>query len=445
MLEKLTVASQKLGPGLRQVLANLAWLFTDQILQMGLGLVVGLWVARYLGPVQFGLLNYAIAFVSVFSSVASMGLGSIIIRDIARNPECKNETLGTAFGLQFTGGCITLVLTVAVISLSKPDDSLTRWLVGIIAAGTIFQAFEGINFWFQSQMQSKYIVLAKNSVCFLVAGVRIGLVLIKAPLLAFACMRLAEVAIVGIASVYFYRLTGNKIQDWQFSWDRCKELLRESWPILLSGLAVYLYSKTDQLMLGAMNKNVELGYYAAAVKISEICDFLPMIISSSVFPKLANLRERNYAEYLNKFQIYCDTMMIFWLGVAIPISLLSPWIVHLLYGEKYANSAAVLAIYVWAQFGSNFGVARNTYFTIEGQLRYSLYLTVIGSILNVGLNWWLIPKYGAFGATAATLITYFYVIILVNFLIKELRPFGRLIWRSLNLYQAAYRIRGLIK
>ncbi|WP_293125593.1 flippase [Microcoleus sp. bin38.metabat.b11b12b14.051] len=445
MLDKLTAASQKLGPGVRQVLVNLAWLFTDQILQMGLGLVVGLWVARYLGPVQFGLLNYALAFVSIFSSVATMGLGSIVIRDIARNPECKNETLGTAFGLQFTGGCITLLLTVGVISLFKPDDSLTRWLVGIIAAGTIFQAFEAINFWFESQVQSKYTVLAKNAVCFLVAGVRIGLVLIKAPLLAFASIRLAEVAMVGMAYVYFYQLTGNKIKDWQFSWARGKELLRESWPIMLSGLAVFLYSKTDQLMLGAMDKNVELGYYAAAVKISEVCDFLPMIISASIFPKLANLRERNYQEYLDKFQIYCDTMMLFWLGVAIPISLLAPWIVNLLYGQKYANSAAVLAIYVWAQFGSNFGVARNTYFTIEGQLRYSLYLTVVGSFLNVGLNWLLIPKYGAFGATAATLITYFYVIILVNFLIKELRPFGKLIWRSLNLYNAISRLIGLVK
>ncbi|MEG3861515.1 flippase [Microcoleus sp. herbarium12] len=445
MLDKLTAASQKLGPGVRQVLVNLAWLFTDQILQMGLGLMVGLWVARYLGPAQFGLLNYALAFVSVFSSVATMGLGSIVIRDIARNPECKNETLGTAFGMQFTGGCITLFLTVTVISLFKPDESLTRWLVGIIAAATIFQAFEAINFWFQSQVQSKYTVLAKNSVSFLVAAVRIGLVTIKAPLLAFACIRLAEVAMVAIAYVYFYQLTGNKIKDLRFSWARGKELLLESWPIMLSGLAVYVYSKTDQLMLGAMDKNTELGYYAAAVKISEVCDFLPMIISASIFPKLANLRERNYEEYLKKFQIYCDTMMLFWLGVAIPISLLAPWIVNLLYGDKYANSAAVLAIYVWAQFGSNFGVARNTYFTIEGQLRYSLYLTVVGSFLNVSLNWLLIPKYGAFGATAATLITYFYVIILVNFLIKELRPFGKFIWRSLNLYNAVSRLIGLVK
>ncbi|MEG4403852.1 flippase [Microcoleus sp. MON2_D5] len=445
MLDKLTAVSQRLAPSLRQVLSNIAWLFTDQILQMGLGLFVGLWVARYLGPTQFGLLNYALAFVSLFSSVATMGLGTLVVRNIARDPECKNETLGTAFGLQFTGGCITLVLSVTVIALLKPNDTLTRWLVGIIAAGTIFNAFEAINFWFQSQIQSKYTVLAKNSVCFLVAAVRIGLVTIKAPLLAFAWIRLAEVALVGMAYVYFYKLTGNKIKDWQFSWERGKELLSESWPIILSGLAIYLYSKTDQIMLGAMNKNAELGYYAAAVKISEICDFLPMILSSSIFPKLANLRKTNYEEYLNKFQIYSDIMIFLWLGVAIPISLLSPWIVHLLYGENYAKSAAVLALYVWAQFGSNFGVARSTYLNIEGQLRYGLYLTVVGSILNVGLNFWLIPKYGAFGATAATLITYFYVIILVNFLIKELRPFSTFIWRSFNLYKAAGRIRGLVK
>jgi len=445
MLNKLADASRKLGPGLRQVIVNLAWLFTDQILQLGLGLVVGVWVARYLGPDQFGLLNYAIAFVSLFSSIATVGLGSLVMRDIARNPDCKNETLGTAFGLQFIGGCVTLFLTVGVISLFKPNDTLTHWLVGIIAAGTIFQSFETINIWFQSQVQSKYTVLAKNSVSFLVAAVRIGLVIMKAPLIAFACIRLAEVAITGIAYVYFYQRTGNKIQEWKFKWPRGKELLRESWPIMLSGLAIYLYSKTDQLMLGSMNRNDELGYYAAAVKISEIADFLPMIIYSSIFPKLVELREKNYQEYLNKFQIYCDSMMVLWLGVAIPISLLAPWIVQTLYGQQYAKAAAVLSIYVWAQFGSNFGVARNAYLTIEGKLQYSLYLTVAGSFLNIGLNFWLIPKYGAFGATAATLITYFCVIILVNFMIVELRPFGKLIWRSLNLYDAAFRLKGLIK
>jgi O-antigen/teichoic acid export membrane protein len=445
MLDKLNAVSQRLGPGLRQVLGNLAWLLTDQILQMALGLLVGVWVARYLGPAQFGLLNYAIAFVSLFSSVATMGLGTLVVRDIARNPDCKEETLGTAFAIQFVGGIITLLLTVTVISvLNPPDEILTRWLVGIIAAGTIFQSFETINFWFQSQVQSKYTVVAKNSVSLLVAALRIGLIQIKAPLIAFAWLRLGEVAFAGVAIALVYQSRGNDLKLWRVSWLRGKELLQESWPLVLSGLAVFIYSKIDQIMLGSLNKT-ELGYYAVAVKVSEICDFLPMIIASSIFPKLANLRDKNYGEYIKKFQIYSDTMLLLWLGVALPISLLAPFIVQILYGEQYAASARVLSVYVWAQFGSNFGIARNAYFALEGQLRYGLYLTVVGSIFNIVLNSLLIPIYGAFGATVATLITYFYVIILVNFLIKELRPFGNLILNSLNLYKAASRLIGLIR
>jgi len=429
---------------MRQVLNNIAWLFSDQVLQMILSLVVGLWVARYLGPDQFGLLNYALVFVSLFSALSSMGLDGIVIRDIARDPECKNETLGTSFGLRFFGGVITLILATVVIFILKPDDTQVQWLVGIIAAGTVFTAFEVINFWFQSQSQTKYIVLARNSVTFLVAATKIGLVIVKAPLVTFAVIRLIEMLLVGIAYVYFYRRTGNKIEQWKFRWKRCKELLLESWPIVFSVLAVYLYSKTDQIMLGAMNQNTELGYYAAAVKISEITDFIPMLIAVAVFPKLTTLREKNYEDYLSKFQIYSDVMMFFWLGVAIPISLLSPMIIQLLYGEKYANSAAILAIYVWAQFGSNFSAARGVYFTLEGQLHYGLYLSVAGTFLNIGLNLLLIPDYGAFGATAATMITYFCVVILINFLVKELHPFAKLIRRSLNLYQAAFRIKGLL-
>jgi O-antigen/teichoic acid export membrane protein len=445
MLDKLNAVSQKLGPGLRQVLRNLAWLLTDQILQMGLGLFVGVWVARYLGPEQFGLLNYAIAFVSLFASVATMGLGTLVVRDIARNPDCKDETLGTAFAIQFIGGLITLLLTVTVISLLNPNESLTRWLVGVIAAGTIFQSFETINFWFQSQVQSKYTVVAKNSVSLLIAGIRIGMIQLQAPLIAFAWVRLGEVALSGVALVLIYQSKGNDFKLWRVSWQRGKQLLQESWPLVLSSLAVFIYSKIDQLMLGSLNLKTELGYYAVAVKISEICDFLPVIIASSIFPKLALLREKDYGEYIKKFQIYSDAMLFLWLGVALPVSLLAPVIVQILYGEQYAASARVLAIYVWAQFGSNFGVARNTYFALEGQLRYGLYLTVVGSIFNIVLNSLLIPRYGAFGATVATLMTYFYVIILVNFLIKELRPFANLIFNSMNVFKAASRLVGLIR
>jgi len=152
MLDKLTALSQNLGAGMGLLIGNLVWLLSDQILPIGLGLLVGVWVASYLRPTQLGLLNYAIGLVLLFASAATMGLDTLAVRDITRDPEGQEETLGNAFIVQLAGGIITLLLAVTAIALVNPKDSLTLWLVGIVAAGTMFPSFETINFWFQSQV-----------------------------------------------------------------------------------------------------------------------------------------------------------------------------------------------------------------------------------------------------------------------------------------------------
>jgi PST family polysaccharide transporter len=446
MLDKLTAVTQKISPGLRQVIGNTSWLLADRIFQLGLALVVGIWVARYLQPKDYGLLTYAMTFVSLFGAIAQLGLGTIVIRDIARDPSCKDETLGTAFVLQLIGGILTLLLTVGTISLLKPNEILMHWLVGIVAAGTIFQAFRTPDYWFQSQLQAKYIVVANNLVSVVYAALRIVLIRLQTTVIAFAWAGLAEAALRGLAMVVAYRINGNPIRAWRCSLLRAKTLLQESWPLVLSGLAVYVYSKIDQVMLGSMlSDTTELGYYSVAVKLSELFDFLPMLIYQSVFPKLSSLKEKNPEDYINKFQIYFDVMALFWILVAVPVSFLSPYIVNILYGKSYAASAPILSIYVWAQFGSNFGVARSAYLAVEGKLQYSLYLSVIGALTNIAINYILIPKLGAIGATLATLITYFFVIVLSNFYFRELRLVGKMIVRSLNFYKAGTRLLGLVR
>jgi len=445
MLEKLVAVNQKLSPGLRQVISNTAWLFSDRILRMGLGLIVGVWVARYLKPEQFGIYNYAITFVALFSPLAQMGLDGIVVRDLTQNPSCKDETLGTAFALKLVGGILTLLLSVGIISLLQPNDNLTRWLVGITAAGTIFQAFDTIVLWFQSQVQSKYPVYAKNAAYLLINLAKIVLVQMQAPLIAFACAGLAEIALGAVGLVVVYRVQGQDIKVWRCSLLGAKKLLKDSWPLTLSGLTVYIYSKIDQVMLGSLVDKSELGFYSVAVKLSEIFDFLPTILAISFLPKLTEIKLKNKDEYRKKLQVFFDIMMIFWLLVAIPVSLGSSLIVHLLYGEAYARSATILSIYVWAQFGSNFGTARSTFLVIEDQVKISLYLSVIGALLNILLNIYLIPKYGAIGATIATLITYFVVVILINFLMSKLKFVGSLIIRSFNIYHAVLRILELVR
>ena len=191
---------------LQNILVNTGWLFVDKILRMGVGLLVGVWVARYLGPEQFGLYSYALSFVALFSTFATLGLDGIVVRDIVRDLSYKDEILGTAFVLKFIGGIVTLLLTIFSISIIRPEESLTRWLVMIIAAGTIFQAFDVIDFWFQSQVQSKYTVYAKNIAFLIIALLKSILILTKAPLIAF--MGMSEVVLNTIGLVFAYKLNG---------------------------------------------------------------------------------------------------------------------------------------------------------------------------------------------------------------------------------------------
>ena len=445
MLNKLTKAGRKFSPSLRRIISNISWLLADKILQLGLALFVGIWVARYLGPEQFGIYNYAISLVGMFSPLVSMGLNSIIVRDIVSDPLRRNETLGTTFVLSLIGGVLTLLLSVTSISLLDPNNNVTRWLVGIFAAGTIFQAFDAIDFWFQSQLQSKYVVLSRQSAYILICVVRVWLIQMHAPLQAFAWARLAELALSGIGMVIIYKVRGNHLTLWRVSLQRAKDLLRESFPLILAGFAIYAYSKIDQIMLGSLLENKsQLGFYSVAVKLAEIFDFLPIIVASSILPKLSQLKEQG-KDYMRKMQIYFDVMLFLWLIVALPVSLLSSFIVTRLYGEFYAPAGNILSVYVWGQFSSNLGIARTTFLTIENKLHYSLYLSLLGVLLNIVLNCFLIPKFQAMGATIATIITYFVVVIISNFLIKEIKTVGILILRSLNLYLAALRILELVR
>lgn len=404
MLDKLTAVSQKFSPGLRKIISNTAWLFGEKILQMGLGLLVGVWVARYLTPEKFGLLNYAIAFVGLFSPIATLGLGNIVVRDLAKDPSCKEETLGTAFVLKLLGGIGTLFLTVGTVVLLKPEDTLTQWLVGIAATGTIFQAFDCMDFWFQSQVQSKYTVWSTNSAYLLINGVKIALIQMGAPLIAFSSALMAERAMGAVALAITYHTKGHLLNSWRFSLARAKELLLQSWPLILSGFVIMIYMRIDQVMLGQMRDSSEVGIYSAAVKVSELWYFIPGSIVQSVFPSIVKSKELGEAVYEERLQKLFDIMALLSYTVAIPLTFLSGQIVTFLYGQNYAAAAPSLAVLIWAGLFVSLGVARTPWLITEGLMKFSAATTAVGAAVNMVLNFLLIPSYGGLGAGIATVI-----------------------------------------
>lgn len=393
---------------LQKIVGNTGWLFADKIIRLGVGLFVGVWIARYLGPAQYGIFNYAQAFVSLFAVFATLGLDGIVVRDIVRNPACREEALGSAFLLKVLGGFLTLLLTTGSISLIRPGDGQTRILVAVIAAGTIFQAFDVIDFWFQSQVLSKFTVLARNLAFLVVSAVKIVLILKHAPLTAFAFAGLIEIVLGAVGLVTAYRIHGFRLTLWKGSLVRTKKLLLESWPLTLSGMVIMIYMRIDQIMIGQMLGAREVGLYSAATRISEAWYFIPMAIVNSLLPAIIDAKAKSELLYHERMRNLFKLMAFIGYAVAIPGTFFAQWIIAILYGTSYSESAEVLTIHVWAGLFVAIGVALGPWVLSEGLMRFSFVTTSIGAVINIILNFFLIPTFGIKGAAFATVAAQFF-------------------------------------
>lgn len=408
-------------PNLLKIVDNIGWLFFDKVLRMGVGLLVGVWVARYLGPQQFGLLSFATAFIGLFGAVAGLGLQSIVVRDIVRDPTCKEETLGTAAVLQLAGGVLAYGLILGTIFLLRPDDALAKWLVAILGSMMLFKASEVAMYWFESQVLSKYTVWVQNGSFLAFAAVKVALIMGNAPLLAFAWATMAEAALVALLLLAMLGIHGPRLRKLKVSLARAKVLLADSWPLMLSGIAIMVYMKIDQIMLGQMLGDQAVGIYSAATRISEVWYFIPMMIVASVFPAILEAKKQSEALYHQRLQRLYDLMVWLAVAVALPMTFLAGPLVNLLYGAAFSEAGTVLAIHIWASVFVFLGVASSQWYVAENRQILSFQRTLLGAVINVVLNYLIIPIYGATGAAYATVLAQASVGLLFDIFQKETR------------------------
>lgn len=373
---------------------------------MGLGLVVGLWIARYLGPEQFGIFNYATAFITIFSVIASMGLETAVVRDLVRYPESAPEILGTTFVLRLLGAIAAYGAACATVWVMHPQDPVTVWAVAILGVGMIFQATDTIDLWFQAKVRAKFTVIAKSAAFFALSLAKVALILNEAPLLAFLWAGLMELALGMMGLCISYHIAGGEFRAWRFRMAQAIAQLRDGWPLVLSAFSVIIYMKIDQVMLGSMRGNAEVGIYSAAVRLSEVWYFIPTAIASSAYPAIIESKEVDEGLYLNRIQRLYDYIVWIFLIIAAPISLLSGPLVTILFGSDYREAGSILAIHIWSSIFVSLGVARGKWLVTEGLMRFAMLTQLMGCISNILLNLVLIPRIGGMGAAIATLISY---------------------------------------
>ena len=430
---KTKITSLKDHSGFRKYFANTSWLMGERILRMGVSLFVGIYVARYLGPERYGLLSYANSFVGIFLALATLGLDEVVVRELLKTPEQREKILGTSFLLKLIG---TLLMWVAIFTAVPftENDLQTNILIIIIAFGAVFQAFNVIDLNFQAKVKSKHVVHAQFVQLIISSIVKIILVVNDAPLIWFASVYSLDVIVLAMGLVFAYLYNGENIFSWKWSFETSKYLLHDSWPLILAGVVVSVYMKIDQVMIKEMLGAKEVGLYAAAVKLSEAWYFLPMAIASSLFPAIINAKVYQKEVYYQRLQKLYDLMVWIAIAIALPISILSSWIIELLYGNEYLESSSVLNIHIWSGIFIFLGVASSKYLIAENYIKKTFYRTFVGALLNIIMNYYLIGTMGIKGAAISTFVSHFFAAYFYDLLDKDLRKMFILKTKSLFFY-----------
>lgn len=390
---------------MKKILTNIGWLFFDKILRLGIGLVVVMWLARYLGPEQFGQLNFVVALVAVFGVFATLGLKGIVVRDLLGKPEEQQVILGSAFVLKIVAALSVYLLLVMTIFIIKPDDALSKTMVAILGLSIVFKSTEVVNFWFESQVKSKYVVWVENSVFMAISLMKMLMLWQQAPLIAFIWVMLIESIIVGVVLLFVYAKVVLNPLNWQAKKIRIKSLLNDSWPLIISSAAWIVYTRIDQIMIGHMLNDQALGYYSVAIKLSEMANIVPIIIAFSIIPAITTLRKTNVRLYRHRFQMTYDTVVGLMLLAAIVVTLLSDFIITLLFGSAYADAAPVLTIHIWSAIFIAMATVSGKYLINEGLQKITMQRHLTGVVINIPLNYFLIPIYGIEGAAYASLFS----------------------------------------
>lgn len=408
---------------MKRYLYNFNWLFLDKIIRIFGGLFIGIWVARYLGPEYFGILSYGIAFISFFSFMSSLGLNSIVVREVIKDELSQNRIIGAVFYLKLYGGVLAFISGCLAIYIIQVDSIVTQYVVIILLASYIFQSMDTIEYSFQAKILSRFTVIARI-VAFLIANIlKVYFIINEYSIIYFASAVLTEIFIGSVFLYLIYVKLNFNITLWKFNKAISLKLLKYSWPIMLSAFFITIYMKIDQVMIEHYLDMKNVGLYSVAVRLSEAWYFIPTIIVSTLMPYFIRTRDINKELYLLRLK-QINTLMI-WMGVFIGliVTLFGEQIILLLFGKDYIDSHIALSLNIWAGVFVSIGIASSLWMISENLQLYQLFGTFISVILNIFGNYVLIPMYGISGAAIATLITQGLGTLVIPLLFKPIRGF----------------------
>lgn len=427
-----------------KVMRNVVWAVTGKVVTLLSTLLVGILVARYLGPEQYGLMNYVISVVALFGVFSTFGMNEIIIRDLARRDLPRGVIMGTAFRLRLALAGVT-VLAIVVYLLLSGEDRATCVMIFVYSSSLFFTCSEVIRHYFTSIVENKYVVLSEIFRTLVGAGVKVVLLLLHAPLWAFIVALAFDAFLLAGGYVMAYRKRVGPPRDWSFSWAFGRRLLATSFPVLISSAAVIVYQRIDQVMISHMLDNEQLGYFSTAASFVGLAAFIPSIMVQTVSPILVRCRKESEQRYRQMAQRAMNLTTWSTLLVSCVISLLSFYIIRYTYGTAYLAAVPAMHILAFKAVGLALTDTGGQLTIIENIHQVAFLRNLMSCVVCVVCNYFFLPRWGIEGSAWATIVTVMFTGGLANLFIPRYHHIFRMQMRAIFLgWKDLYKLKSYI-
>jgi O-antigen/teichoic acid export membrane protein len=410
-------------------LSNLSWTLAAKVIQMIVQLLVGMMVARYLGPTGYGTINYVAAYITFAASIVQLGLSGVIVKEFCDHPESENVIVGTAIKMRLIVGAISAISVIAVIVTCNPGDKTIFYIAILESISLLFAGFDSINYWYQYRQQLRYSASIQLCACITVALYKVILVVIKADVYLFAFSSSLDVIV--LAALYYGTFKHQSKLKLVFQFKTAKGLVAKAYPFLVAGIMIIVYQQVDKIMLGKMLDTTQVGYYSAVTTICNMWSVVPAALLDVMRPIV--MQAKGNDEELYKKRLTETFALLIYLTVcfSVCVTIFASLIIRILYGEAYLVATQTLRIAVWYCTFSYIGSGRSIYLICEGKNKYAQIFCLWGALIDVVLNWFLIPKLGINGAALATLITHVMSDFAIPGMYKETRAYCKYVVKGL--------------
>lgn len=412
----------------KKFVSNTVWMMASKIYSMLVSLVVGSLSARYLGPANYGLLNYGTAIISFFTTVSALGLGYTLVVEMVQQPNKAGSYLGTSIVMRFITSIVSFLGILILVVIVEPGNKQLQIVTLLQAFAVILNTYDVLYSWFQMKLQMKYVTIA-SMLALTATGIWRIVLLANKSSVEFFAFSTSITALVSAITVIWFFFTGNH-PDLKVNFSDGIHLLKGSYHFIISGLAVTFYSQIDRIMLGKMLSAEMVGFYSAAMTIATMWEFVPHALINSARPILTEIKMKSEEAFIKKYKLLLLGISMMGVGVGVAFLVLGHLIIVILYGSSYEPSVSALKILIWSTSFAMIGTARVIWLVNEDLGHYEKYFTIMGSFINILLNAIFIPVLGIIGASLTTLVSQFFVASIAPLFFKKTRKFVKIYFES---------------